>query len=59
MLRAFPQMGQRYLPISEREVREVLYGHYRIPYEVTEDAVRIIGVYHTAMDIRRILGGDG
>ena len=28
----FPQIGHRYEPIAGREVRILLYGHYRIAY---------------------------
>ncbi|MBP85609.1 MAG: hypothetical protein CMJ64_02660 [Planctomycetaceae bacterium] len=30
LLRDHPRIGQRYAPIPDREVREILYGHYRI-----------------------------
>lgn len=30
MLRRQPRIGQRYEGIGDREVREILYGHYRI-----------------------------
>ena len=51
-----PRIGQRYEPISDREVREILYGHYRIPYLVISDRhVEILGVFHGAMDIERHL----
>jgi plasmid stabilization system protein ParE len=36
LLRDHPRMGQRYEPIMDREVREILYGHYRIPYLVKQ-----------------------
>lgn len=54
LLRTHPRLGQRYEPIADREVREILYGHYRIAYLVTsEDRVEIIGIFHSAMDIER------
>ena len=31
MLCRQPRIGHRYEPITDREVREILYGHYRIP----------------------------
>jgi len=56
MLRAHPRIGQRYAPIVDREVREILYGHYRIPYLiVTDDRIEILGVFHSAMDIDHYL----
>ncbi|QDV13673.1 hypothetical protein CA51_35640 [Rosistilla oblonga] len=48
--------GQRYEPIVDREVRETLYGHYRIAYLiVNEQRVEILGIFHGAMDIERYL----
>lgn len=32
LLRQHPRLGQRYEPIANREVREILYGHYRKPF---------------------------
>lgn len=51
-----PRIGHRYEPICDREVREILYGHYRIPYLVISgDLIEILGVFHGAMDIERHL----
>jgi toxin ParE1/3/4 len=53
LLREFPQMGYRY-EASEREVRILLYGHYRITYLLSEpDRVEILGVFHGALDLDR------
>lgn len=47
-----PRIGQRYAPIADREVREILYGHYRIAYLIrTEDRLEILGIFHGAMEI--------
>ena len=52
LLRTFPRIGARYLSIADREVREILYGHYRIAYLiVTEDRIEILGIFHGAMRI--------
>jgi plasmid stabilization system protein ParE len=51
VLADFPLLGQRYGP-SERHVRIVLYGHYRITYLVKDDGdIDIVGVFHGALDI--------
>lgn len=51
-----PFIGHRYEAIADREVREVYYGHYRIPYLIrTATHVEILGVFHGAMDIDRYL----
>ncbi|MGO9110128.1 MAG: type II toxin-antitoxin system RelE/ParE family toxin [Thermoguttaceae bacterium] len=56
LLRKHPRLGQRYEPIADREVREVLYGHYRITYLVKSDQhVEILGIFHGAMEIERYL----
>ena len=56
LLRKHPRLGQRYERIADREVREILYGHYRIAYLVrTEQRVEILGIFHSAMDIDRYL----
>lgn len=56
LLRTFPRLGARYTPIADREVREVLYGHYRIAYLiVSEDLIVILGIFHSAMKIEDYL----
>lgn len=52
-LLSHPESGYRYLP-SQRNVRILLYGHYRIAYLVkdTKD-VDILGVFHGSLDISR------
>jgi plasmid stabilization system protein ParE len=52
-LRVHPESGYRYEQ-SSRHVRILLYGHYRIAYEVdSERDVTILGVFHAALDIAR------
>ncbi len=49
----FPHMGQRYWG-SKREVRMLLYGHYRIAYLIKHDSdINILGVFHGALDISK------
>ncbi|MFC1757479.1 type II toxin-antitoxin system RelE/ParE family toxin [Planctomycetota bacterium] len=56
LLRTFPRLGASYVPIEDREVREVLYGHYRIPYlVVNEDRVEILGIFHSSLRIEEYL----
>ena len=56
MLTRQPRIGHRYEGIADREVREILYGHYRIPYLIkTETRVEVLGIFHGAMDIDRYL----
>ncbi len=56
ILARFPKMGHRYEGIPDREVRILLYGHYRIAYLVKDnDDVDILGVFHGALDIKKYL----
>ena len=56
VLTEFPRIGHRYEPIPDREVRILLYGHYRIAYWVkSDDEIDILGVFHGALDIQRYL----
>ena len=49
----FPKMGYRYSS-SAREVRILLYGHYRITYLIKHDSdIDILGVFHGALDISK------
>ena len=53
ILARFPEIGHRYLA-SSRNVRILLYGHYRIAYFVKDDGnIDILGVFHGALDITR------
>ena len=53
VLEKYPEMGHRYLH-SSRDVRIILYGHFRIAYLVKDDGnVDIIGVFHGSLDIAK------
>ena len=53
VLANFPEIGHRYLA-SSRNVRILLYGHYRIAYLVKDDGnVDVLGVFHGSLDIAR------
>ncbi len=56
VLKQHVRIGQRYERIVDREVREILYGHYRIAYLVAnEQRIEILGIFHSAMEIERYL----
>ena len=56
LIGAHPRLGQRYEPIADREVRQTIYGHYRIAcLIVDEQHIEVLGVFHGAMDIGRYL----
>lgn len=53
VLSTFPKIGHRYWA-SDRHIRILLYGHYRITYLVhPDDEIHILGVFHGALDIER------
>lgn len=54
VLADFPQIGYRYEALPTREIRVLLYGHYRIAYLIkADDSVDILGIFHGAMEIER------
>jgi plasmid stabilization system protein ParE len=53
VLATYPEIGHRYQD-SERHVRILLYGHYRIAYLVKDDGnIDVLGVFHGSLDITR------
>lgn len=52
-LLTYPEIGYRYVP-SERHVRIILYGHYRIAYLLKDNSdIDILGVFHGSLEISR------
>ena len=52
-LESFPELGWRH-PGSLRNVRIILYGHYRIAYLAHDNTdVTILAVFHTSLDISK------
>lgn len=55
-LRMHPHLGHRHECGTGREVRVLLYGHYRIAYLIRPDGnLDVLGVFHGAMEISRYL----
>ena len=53
VLATYPEIGHRYLA-SSRNVRILLYGHYRIAYLVKDRGnVDVLSVFHGSLDITR------
>jgi toxin ParE1/3/4 len=53
VLSEHPEIGYRYAP-SDRDVRILLYGHYRIAYLVKVGGdIDVLGVFHGSLDIGR------
>lgn len=56
LLRQFPKIGYRYDRYPEKNIRIILYGHYRIAYLIKTDGnIDILGIFHGALDIDRYL----
>jgi plasmid stabilization system protein ParE len=57
VLHEHPRLGQRYLYVTDREVRILHYSHYRIAYLIRESTgdIDILGVFHGALPIERYL----
>lgn len=56
LLREQPLLGYKHEAWPSREVRILLYGHYRIAYLVKPNKnIDILGVFHGAMEIERYL----
>ena len=51
----FPDIGYKYDSESYDSVRIILYGHYRIAYLVESGNIYILGIFHGALDIEKLL----
>lgn len=52
ILKQFPEAGYRYQQRPDRNIRVLLFGHYRITYLIKPDGnIDILGVFHGALDI--------
>jgi plasmid stabilization system protein ParE len=62
ILQSFPRIGYEYENSQDKEIRILLYGHYRIAYLIKdENTIDILGVFHGALDTYKIVenwGGD-
>jgi plasmid stabilization system protein ParE len=56
ILQSYPRIGYEYENNEHKEIRILLYGHYRIAYLIkNENSIDILGVFHGALDIERYL----
>ena len=56
VLYSHPEIGARYDIIANRDIRILLYGHYRIAYVIRPDSdIDILGVFHGALEINRYI----
>ena len=56
LLEQFPEAGYRYQQRLDRNIRVLLFGHYRITYLLKPDGnIDILGIFHGALDIDKYL----
>lgn len=56
LLREYPEAGYPYLQRKDRNIRVLLYGHYRIAYLVKPDGnIDILGIFHGALEMDNYL----
>ncbi len=56
ILKSYPRIGYEYENDEHKEIRILLYGHYRIAYLIKDkNTIDILGVFHGALDIERYL----
>ncbi len=50
VLRTHPRLGEQLLQFEPREVRRILVGHYELRYELVEETIHILRLWHTHED---------
>jgi toxin ParE1/3/4 len=60
-LESFPLSGRIVPELDQENIREIIFGSYRIVYIVSDDAVNILTVFHSARLLRPsdLPGGAG
>lgn len=59
LLREFPEIGYRLSTAAGKQVRVLLYGHYRIVYQINPDKdINLLGIFHGALDLKKHLKPD-
>lgn len=53
-LNAFPRLGREVPEIKKEDIREIIYGNYRIIYRLDAEVLYIIAVIHCARDLDRL-----
>ena len=56
ILKSFSQIGYPYENDDDKEIRVLLYGHYRIAYLIKDkNSIDILGVFHGSLAIEKYL----
>lgn len=53
-LSAFPRLGREVPEIKKENIREIIYGNYRILYRIDIEVLHIIAIIHAARDLTQI-----
>lgn len=55
-LELFPESGRIVPELNRREIKEVIFGNYRVIYRIRENLAEILTVYHSArlLNIKKI-----
>jgi plasmid stabilization system protein ParE len=51
---AFPRLGRVVPEIKKENIREVIYGNYRIMYRIDNEILYIIAIIHAARNLDKI-----
>ena len=51
-LSAFPLSGRIVPEMAEQNIREIIYGSYRIIYQITDTKINIVTVIHAMRDFK-------
>lgn len=56
LLTELPELGYRLLTYKKMDIRVLLYGHYRILYQIEKNGnIHVLGVFHGALDLKKHL----
>jgi len=53
-LSIFPRLGREVPEIKKENIREIIFGNYRILYRIDTEVLYIIAIIHAARDLSRI-----
>lgn len=50
VLRSHPRMGEQLFQFEPREVRRILVGQYELRYEIVDETLHVLRLWHTHED---------
>ena len=57
-LKNFPKIGREVPEYQDAKIREIIFHNYRIIYQITEQDINILTVFHTSRDLSRFKLND-